>query len=105
MESPLQLQHVFDMFTLFSQFGWEIKTGNEQKKGSVADIYAEHSLIPYGDENGKYIMIIDDGYCHGELNDALYHIYAPGGKIFEGRIGTPEDFTVVMRVLGFEKQK
>jgi hypothetical protein len=89
-----------DMFTLFSQFVWEIKTGNEKKSGSVADIYAEHC-----DEDGKYTMIIDDGNCQGELNDALYHIYAPGGKIFEGRIGTPEDFTVVMRVLGFEKQK
>ena len=87
------------MFDLFSQFGWTVKTGSEQKSGSCADIYAEHD-----DEYGGYTMRIDDGNCHNELNDAVYHIYATGGKVFEGRIGTPEDFIVVMRVLGFEKK-
>lgn len=86
------------MLSLFSQFGWVVKTGDEQKNGSCADIYAEHD-----DEDGKYTMRIDDGNCHNELYDAVYHIYATGGKIFEGRIGTAEDFIVVMRVLGFEK--
>lgn len=72
----------------------------EQKRGSVADIYAEAN-----DEDGKYIMVIDDGNCHNELSDAVYHIYAYDltNKIFEGRIGNPDDFSVVMKVLGFEK--
>ena len=90
------------MLSLFSQFGWQIKTEKEQIFGSCADIYAE-----INDEDGKYFMVIDDGNCHNELADALYHIYVGvgkmDGKIFEGRIGTPEDFIVVMRVLGFEK--
>jgi hypothetical protein len=86
------------MLSLFSQFGWIVKTGDKKKKGSCADIYAEHD-----DEDYKYTMLIDDGNCHNELYNAVYHIYATGGKIFEGRIGTPEDFIVVMRVLGFEK--
>ena len=88
------------MLSLFSQFGWVVKTGDEQVYGSPADIYAE-----INGEDGKYFFLIDDGNCHNELSDALYHIYAYtlDGKIFEGRIGTPEDFIVVMRVLGFEK--
>ncbi len=86
------------MLDLFLKFGWIVKTGGEQKNGSSADIYAEHN-----DENSKYTMRIDDGNCHNELHDAVYHIYATGGKVFEGRIGTPEDFVVVMRVLGFDK--
>lgn len=88
------------MFSLFSQFGWEIKTGKEQKHGSCADIYAEQEQ-----EFCHYFMRIDDGNCHNELSDAVYHIYIDDfeGKIFEGRIGNAEDFIVVMRVLGFEK--
>jgi len=88
------------MFSLLSQFGWEIKTGKEQKLGSCADIYAEQEK-----EFCNYFMRIDDGNCHNELNDAVYHIYVHDfkGKIFEGRIGTQSDFEVVMRVLGFEK--
>ncbi len=86
------------MLNLFSQFGWVIKTGDEQKSGSSADIYLEH-------EGYKCTMLIDDGNCHNELSDAVYHIYvyAVGGKIFEGRIGNANDFEVVMRVLGFDK--
>ena len=96
----LRHEHLKDvMLSLFSQFGWVVKTGDEQKNGSCADIYAEHD-----DEDGKYTMRIDDGNCHNELYDAVYHIYATGDKVFDGRIGTPEDFIVVMRVLGFEKQ-
>lgn len=83
------------MLGLFDQFGWVIKTGEEQKYGRCADIYAEH--------DDEYYFVIDDGNCENELSDALYHIYAIGGKVFEGRIGTPEDFIVVMRVLGFKK--
>jgi hypothetical protein len=37
------------MFSLFSQFGWIVKTGDEQKNGSSADIYVEHS-----DEDGQW---------------------------------------------------
>lgn len=94
------IDHYTVMLSLFSQFGWIVKTGDEQKNGSSADIYAEHN-----DEDGKYTMRIDDGNCHNELRDAVYHIYATGGKVFEGRIGIPEDFMVVMRVLGFNKTK
>lgn len=88
------------MFSLFSQFGWEIKTGKEQKLGSCADIYAEQT-----NEFCDYFMRIDDGNCHNVLSDAVYHIYVHDfkGKIFEGRIGNASDFEVVMRVLGFEK--
>ena len=88
------------MFSLFSQFGWKIKTGKEQKLGSCADIYAEQEK-----EFCHYFMRIDDGNCHNTLNDAVYHIYVHNfaGKIFEGRIGNASDFEVVMRVLGFEK--
>jgi hypothetical protein len=88
------------MFSLFSQFGWKIKTGNEQKLGSCADIYAEQT-------NGFFdcFMRIDDGNCYNVLNDAIYHIYVHDFKckIFEGRIGNASDFEVVMRVLGFDK--
>lgn len=100
-QAKLKLLGIADvMLSLFSQFGWGIKTGKEQIYGSCADIYAE-----INGEDGKYFFIIDDGNCHNELADAVYHIYAYtlDGKIFEGRIGTPEDFIVVMRVLGFEK--
>jgi len=80
---------------LFCQFGWNISD-----RGS--DIYAE-----INDENGTYLLIIDDGRCNNALLDAVYHIYAYdlNGKIFEGRIKTHEDFVTVMRVLGFEKVK
>lgn len=88
------------MFSLFSQFGWEIKKGKEQKLGSSADIYAEQTS-----EFCDYFMRIDDGNCHNALNDAVYHVYVHDfkGKIFEGRIKTEDEFIVVMRVLGFEK--
>lgn len=90
------------MLHLFYQFGWKIKTGEKQKRGSCADIYAEQK-----DDISEYFMLIDDGYCEDELNNALYHIYANNfqGKIFEGRIGNEDDFTTVMRVLGFKKEK
>lgn len=87
------------MHNAFIDFGWEIKTGDEQKNGSPSDIYAENN-----DEYSIYTMRIDDGNCRDELNDAVYHIYAAGGKIFEGRIGNVKDFEVVMRVLGFDKK-
>lgn len=41
------------MLDLFSQFDWVVKTGDEQKSGSSADIYAEHI-----DEFDKYMMDI-----------------------------------------------
>jgi hypothetical protein len=83
---------------VFKEYGWIVKTGKKQKKGSCADIYAEHD-----DEDGKYIMLIDDGNCHNELYNAVYHIYAAGGKVFEGRITSIEEFKVIMKVLGFNK--
>lgn len=86
------------MVNLFSQFGWVVKVGDEQKVGSCSDIYLEHS-----DRDGEYTMLIDDGNCYNGLYDAVYHIYATECKIFEGRIGSIEDFYVVMRVLGFDK--
>lgn len=88
------------MLSLFYSFQWIIKTGKSQKTGSVADIYAEMS-----ESDGSFTMLIDDGNCHNELYDAIYHIYAPGGKIFEGRITSPSEFSTVMKVLGFEEKE
>lgn len=86
------------MIKLFLDYGWEIKTGTEQAYGSPSDIYAEHN-----DEDGDYRMSVDDGNCHNALDDAVYHIYAPGGKVFEGRITSEDEFKVVMKVLGFKE--
>ena len=85
------------MLSLISKY-WDVKTGKEQIFGSPADIYAE--II----ENGvKYWMRVDDGNCHNQLKDAVYHIYVSDidGKIFEGRITSINEFKVVMKVLGF----
>ncbi len=88
------------IYIILKQFGWEIKTGNEQKYGSSSDIYAE-----INNEYGRYLMIIDDGNCCNGFKDAIYHIYVENlvGKIFEGRIYSIEDFNTVMRMLGFNK--
>jgi len=86
------------MIKLFLDYGWEIKTGTEQLYGSPSDIYAECN-----DQDGDHRMFIDDGNCHQALNDAVYHIYAPGGKIFEGRITSKSEFKCVMKVLGFKE--
>lgn len=94
------------MLKLFAEYGWQIKTGNKQIFGSPADIYAE-----INDDHGSVWMVIDDGNCDKELNDAVYHIHVGvakrgslSGKIFEGRIETRKEFKVVMKVLGFNKK-
>ncbi len=91
------------MLNLFDKYGWQIKTGEDQLYGSVADIYAEQEK----EQGGRYFMWIDDGNV--SLHDVIYHIHVGRGrldaKIFEGRIETKEEFQVVMKVLGFEKLK
>ena len=57
------------MLSFISKY-WDIKTGKDQIYGSPADIYGE--II----EDGiKYWMRVDDGNCHNQLKDAVYHIY------------------------------
>lgn len=89
------------MFKVFSDFGWVLKTGSDQLLGSAADIYAELKH----ENHITYYMKIDDGYCDNELSDAVYHIYCGNfqGKILEGRICNPGDFSTAMKILGFKK--
>lgn len=48
-------------------------------------------------------MLVDDGNCHNQLKDAVYHIYVSDiyCKIFEGRITSKNEFKAVMKALGF----
>ncbi len=87
-----------DVVISFISEYWNIKTGKEQIYGNPADIYAE--II----EDGiKYWMLVDDGNCHNQLKDAVYHIYVSDidNKIFEGRITSKNEFNIVMKVIGF----
>ena len=88
---------------LLEGFGWKLKTGAEQKFGSVADIYLEHNER----EGETYCMIIDDGNI--ELSDALFHVYvgapADNRKIFEGRIENMQEYYCMLKMIGFSKKE
>ncbi len=47
-------------------------------------------------------MTIEDGYCP-DIIGALTFIYGQAGSIFEGRVETPEEVILLMKMLGFEK--
>lgn len=75
--------------------GFKIKTGSEQKLGSVADIYLE-------DPEGYHIRV-DDGNV--ELPGALFHVYTPHhAKIFEGRVKSKEQYETLLDMLGFNEE-
>jgi hypothetical protein len=77
--------------------GWKILEGDQQKFGSVADIYLEKQR-----EETLYYMVIDDGNV--ELSDALFHIYVGdhSRKIFEGRISNVKEYHMMLKMLGFK---
>jgi hypothetical protein len=75
------------MLDIYKSYGWVIYDNNSDIKLKASD---------------GYTMRIDDGACP-DIVDAVTHIYAPGGKIFEGRMNSPEESEIVMKVLGFEK--
>lgn len=84
---------------LIESFGWIIKTGEDRKRGSVADIYAEQVL-----DGIEFLMIIDDGMCREGLKNAVYHIYSNRKyKIYEGAIFNSHQLEQVMISLGFKK--
>jgi len=79
-------------------YGWTIKEGADQKYGSTADIYLEHTR-----DETLYIMTIDDGNV--ELPGALFHVYVRNihdGKIFEGRIDNVKEYYCMLKMLGFK---
>ena len=88
------------------------KIKEEQLKisNAILDVYrlygwvldCSRSDIQGAEEMCGYNMTIDDGTCPDAVG-ATTHIYAPGGKVFEGSIETPEEASTVMKVLGFEK--
>lgn len=98
------------MLDTYKKYGWVVKEGEEQRLGSVADMYLE-----FTNEDGyKKVLIIDDG----NIPDAFkyYHIYVLGsnddgsvqyewdGKIFEGAIENSSEFELLMKMLGFVAQ-
>lgn len=79
-------------------FDWEIKTGDEQKNGSPADIYAETSVGGI-----QYWMRIDDGNCEDKLENPLFFIFKGVGgdnneSIFEKRINSIVKFEMCMKL-------
>ena len=86
--------------SILEQYGWKIKNGQEQKKGSCADIYAVF-IDPVFDI--PFSMLIDDGTI--SIHDAVTHIFAGSSdsKIFEGCITTENDLNIAFKILGFKK--
>lgn len=76
------------MLSLYREYGWNIE------ETTSSDIKAK--------TDDGYTMTIEDGRCP-DIIGALTFIYGQGGPVFEGRVETPEEVILLMKMLGFEK--
>lgn len=86
---------------LFEVFGWDVKIGEEQKKGSAADIYAEH-------EKDDLYIIIDDGMVNNFGETCFIYVKTSGSavggnKIFEGSFANANEFKYLMKLIGVDR--
>ena len=101
MKEKYKEKQLAEFKSLLADYGWLIKTGENQKAGSLADMYAENTLH-------NSCLVIDDGTI--EFYEEVCHIYMfddngewKNSKIFEGRFETPQELRVVMKTLGYGK--
>ena len=78
------------ILSLYKKYGWKIE------ETIFSDIKAR--------TRDKYVMRIEDGRCPDIIN-ALTFIHGHGGPVFEGRVENPVEVILLMKMLGFEKDK
>lgn len=71
------------MLVAFEGYGWKLDTSRSDIKGTFT---------------GGYTMTIDDGNCP-DVVGAVFHIYGPGGKIFEGCLDNSREVDQLMKML------